>query len=181
MSIFLHDYCRESSLNMQPRLTGGMDTLAKRAKEARERLGLRQQDVAKASGLKQSDISKIENGLILKTTGLVALAKALRCDPDWLATGEGERLSSRVWPFALLTPDQLQELPPQHLETVEKVALDLWRLSKAASSQPDSHVDTGPVPRKTGLTGTIPKPNFMKGGSEQRSQSKGTSRKTGNG
>lgn len=76
-------------MNMQPRFTWRMETLAKRAKSRRLALELNQAKVAELSGLKQSDISKIENGLILKTTGLVALAKALRCDPEWLATGEG--------------------------------------------------------------------------------------------
>lgn len=109
-------------------------------------------------------------------------ARFLRIDPNWLATGDGPMVSSGLWPFALLTPEQLQELPPQHLETVEKVALDLWHLSKVHAPTTERHVDTEPVPRRSGLTGTIPKPDFMKGGSEQqRGQSQGASRKTRNG
>jgi len=102
-----------------------MDTLAKRVKAARKERGMRQEDLAEASGLKQSDISKIENGLILKTTGVVALARALRCDPEWLATGEGSMQSERTWPFVVLKADQLLTLHPDDLATVEKVALDL--------------------------------------------------------
>jgi transcriptional regulator with XRE-family HTH domain len=137
MSVFLHDYGTESSLNMQARLTPRMDTLAKRVKAARHERGMRQEDLAKASGLKQSDISKIENGLILKTTGVVALARALRCDPEWLATGEGKMQSERTWPFVELKAEQLLTLHPDDLATVEKVALDLWnRAKKPAPSKP---------------------------------------------
>lgn len=107
-----------------------MDTLAKRVKASRAERGMRQEDLAKASGLKQSDISKIENGLILKTTGIVALARALRCDPEWLATGEGQMTSEHVWPFVVLKADQLLTLHPDDLATVEKVALDLLHRTK---------------------------------------------------
>lgn len=66
-----------------------METLAQRMKFARKRLGLTQAEVAKDSGLKQPDISKIERGEILRTTGLLGLARALKCDPHWLDTGDG--------------------------------------------------------------------------------------------
>jgi len=69
-----------------------MNTLAKRVKYARDRLALSQEKLAEMSGLKQSDISKIETSRILRTTGIVSLAKALRCSPDWLESGEGRPL-----------------------------------------------------------------------------------------
>ena len=77
-------------MNMQARLNAGMENLAQRVKEARTRLGLSQTALALASGMQQADISKIENGKILRTTGAIALARALGCDPYWLDTGEGE-------------------------------------------------------------------------------------------
>lgn len=102
-----------------------METLAKRVKAARTKAGLRQEDVAAASGLKQSDISKIENGSIQKTTGIVALARALGVDPDWLATGEGEMVraapATPVGPLALLSPEELQARLLEHLESVRKL------------------------------------------------------------
>lgn len=73
---------------MQRRLNPGMDTLAKRAKAARIHLKLKQERVAELSGLKQADISKIETGKILRTTGIVGLAKALQCSPEWLQMGD---------------------------------------------------------------------------------------------
>jgi SOS-response transcriptional repressor LexA len=67
-----------------------MDTLARRVRFAREQRGLTQVQLAEESGVGQSDISKIERGLILRTTAIPALSRALRCDTHWLDTGEGE-------------------------------------------------------------------------------------------
>ncbi|MDT0140195.1 S24 family peptidase [Acidovorax sp. PRC11] len=66
-----------------------MDTLARRAKAARKHRHLTQTQVAKASGVNQSDISKIERGETERPQGLLALARAYQCDPDWLDTGDG--------------------------------------------------------------------------------------------
>lgn len=78
---------------MQLDLIADMETLAIRAKARRIELGLTQTEVARVSGLKQSDVSKIENGAIQKTTEMLGLARALRCSPQWLATGEGDMLA----------------------------------------------------------------------------------------
>ena len=74
---------------MQVRLNPGMDTFAQRAKKRRLALGLSQDEVAKLSGLKQPDISKIELGRIQKTVGILGLARALQCTPDWLESEVG--------------------------------------------------------------------------------------------
>jgi len=77
---------------MQVRLNTGMKTFAQRVKERREELGLTQGQVAKLAGLKQPDVSKIERGGIQKTTEILGLAKALQCNPDWLANEVGGML-----------------------------------------------------------------------------------------
>ncbi|AIJ45546.1 cI repressor protein [Comamonas testosteroni TK102] len=74
---------------MQLRLTSAMDTLAERVKAARKHSGMTQAALAKAAGANQSDISKIERGEIERTTHLIGLATALKCDPRWLDTGDG--------------------------------------------------------------------------------------------
>ena len=66
------------------------DTLASRLKQARSLRGLTQVQLAALSGVKQPDISKIERGEIQKTTGLLGLARALRVNPHWLDTGDGD-------------------------------------------------------------------------------------------
>lgn len=75
---------------MQAGLNDGVDTLAKRVKAGRKRLELTQQQLAAEAGLAQSDVSKIERGQIQRTTAIPALARALRCNPHWLDTGNGE-------------------------------------------------------------------------------------------
>lgn len=71
-----------------------MESLAKRVKTRRLELGLSQTQVADLAGLKQPDISKIELGLIQKTTEILGLSRALQCNPDWLATGDGEKTTT---------------------------------------------------------------------------------------
>ncbi len=66
-----------------------MDNLGKRLRWARKQRAITQTELAERSGLKQSDISKIERGDTQRTTGLVALAKALSCNAGWLDTGDG--------------------------------------------------------------------------------------------
>lgn len=66
-----------------------MDTLAKKLRHIRKERGLNQETLAQMSGLEQSLISKLERGVIQKTTGLVSLANALRCNPNWLDSGDG--------------------------------------------------------------------------------------------
>lgn len=75
---------------MQARLNQGMDTLARRLKWARNERELTQSQLAAAARVKQSDISKLEGGSIQRSTALLALARALRVNPDWLDTGVGE-------------------------------------------------------------------------------------------
>ena len=66
-----------------------METIAKRAKAARKYAKLTQKEAEAASGIKQASISKIERGATNRTTGLLALARIYRADPNWLDTGDG--------------------------------------------------------------------------------------------
>lgn len=65
-----------------------MDTLAKRLRFARKRQELNQEKLAELSGVGQPMISKIERGTALATSALLSLARACRCDPDWLESGK---------------------------------------------------------------------------------------------
>lgn len=154
-----------------------MDNLAKRVKTRRKELGLSQAELADSSGLQQSDISKIENGAIQKTTGIIGLATALRCDPSWLATGEGSRVSERVWPFALLTPDQVQALPPKLLGIVENLALVLLEVPQTRPAPAESLPDTGFKAAHGGLVAKHKKPGFLSDGSSPAVQATPMQRK----
>lgn len=74
------------------RLVEEVDTIGKRLRWARKERKLTQQLLAERSGVRQSDISKIERDEIQRPTGLLALSRALRCNPDWLDTGDGDWL-----------------------------------------------------------------------------------------
>lgn len=74
---------------MQLRLTYVMNSLAERVRAARKFRNMTQVELAKASGAAQSDVSKIERGDTERTTHILGLAAALRCDPHWLDTGDG--------------------------------------------------------------------------------------------
>ncbi|OUM01647.1 hypothetical protein A8M77_15350 [Variovorax sp. JS1663] len=67
-----------------------MDTLGSRIKAARLRKGMTQAELSQRAAVGQGDISKLENGTVSGSTKVVQMARALGCDPYWLATGEGE-------------------------------------------------------------------------------------------
>lgn len=67
-----------------------MDTLASRLKLARQRANMTQSALAEASNMRQAEISKLEAGAVGRSSRVVEIARALRCDPYWLSTGKGE-------------------------------------------------------------------------------------------
>lgn len=162
-------------------------TYGKRLKQALERANKDRAALASELGISVQAVGQVITGgrsgtQTFTASNNVKAAKFLRVDPHWLATGEGEiQPMVSVWPFSLLTPDQLLSLPPEHLETVQKVALDLLHISKSSKLSRESRADTGSVPRGKPLTGTIQKPEFMKKQSEQRNKPEGSPRKTGDG
>lgn len=72
--------------------------------------------------------------------GALAAEAVFGCSANWVLTGKGEMVPKNVWPFTLLTPEQVQSLPAEHLATVEKVALDLLGITKVP------HPPTTPQP-----------------------------------
>lgn len=83
------------------RINREMDTLAARAKRARQHAKLTQVEASNASGVKQSDISKIERGETQRSVGLLALARAYGVNPNWLDTGDGEMIGSEKAPTVI--------------------------------------------------------------------------------
>lgn len=88
-----------------------LGSLAGRVRYARTLRRLTQDRLAELSGLKQGDISKIENGRILKTTGMPGLARALQCSVDWLDTGDGEKPSDSAMAGGV-SQYEFRESPP---------------------------------------------------------------------
>ena len=67
-----------------------MNTLGDRLKEARIKRKHTQVSLAQLSGVPQQTIQAIESQRVKETRHLMRLAKALRINPEWLSTGEGE-------------------------------------------------------------------------------------------
>ncbi|EOI6866521.1 TPA: LexA family transcriptional regulator [Yersinia enterocolitica] len=63
-------------------------SLADRIKQRRHDLGLTQSELAELAGTTQQGIVNIETGRTNRPRYLHELAKALRCDPDYLLTGK---------------------------------------------------------------------------------------------
>jgi len=62
-------------------------SLGTRIRQTREAAGMSQQKLAEAVGMRQPSIQEIETGKVRGTKHLVAIARALGVDPDWLQTG----------------------------------------------------------------------------------------------
>lgn len=61
--------------------------LADRVKQKRIELGLTQTEAAEKAGIRQQSWQSIEDGKTLKPRNIIGIAKALRCDADWLMNG----------------------------------------------------------------------------------------------
>lgn len=61
--------------------------LTERVKARRVELNLTQSKLASMVGLKQQSIQQIESGIVKRPRFIIEIAKALKCDPDWLING----------------------------------------------------------------------------------------------
>lgn len=91
--------------------------------KARKHAALTQTALANAVKMPQSTYGEAEmSGL--GSTYTAQIAKKCGVDSVWLATGDGEMISKViVWPFALITPEQVATIHPDRLITVQEVAL----------------------------------------------------------
>jgi SOS-response transcriptional repressor LexA len=66
-----------------------MNLLAENIRTKMKELGLTQSKLAELAGTTQVTINRLLSGKIKKTTKIIEIAKALKCDPDWLLNGQG--------------------------------------------------------------------------------------------
>ncbi len=69
---------------------GAYMELKDRLKQARKVRKMTQAYVAEQSDITQATYSELERGLVKSTGKIISIAKALKVDAHWLATGEGE-------------------------------------------------------------------------------------------
>ncbi|WP_052019427.1 helix-turn-helix domain-containing protein [Pelistega indica] len=88
-----------------------MKTLRERLVYAIELAGIRQVDIAHAVGVSPASVNDWLSGKSQNIRGenLVRVAKLLRVDANWLATGFGS-INTR-WPFKKLDPEDFDHLP----------------------------------------------------------------------
>ncbi|MBE4892641.1 LexA family transcriptional regulator [Enterobacter asburiae] len=91
--------------------------LADRVKQKRIELGLTQTEAAELAGIRQQSWQSIEDGKTLKPRNIIGIAKALRCDADWLMNGGAfipiaEANSRRVPLISYVQAGALAEKPP---------------------------------------------------------------------
>jgi transcriptional regulator with XRE-family HTH domain len=160
-------------------------TYGKRLKQAIELAGTDRAALAADLGVSVQAVGQVITGgrngtQTFTASNNVKAARFLRVDPLWLATGEGDMVSANVWPFALLTPDDVRKLSPKALEIVERQAISLLDLETTAAVH-KAQTDTVAPPKSEGFPGTQQKPEFMKAVSGKHSADPRTPRKTGNG
>lgn len=98
-----------------------METLLDRLKWSLTQSGIKKIDLAREAGVSRAAVTAWFNGTTKKIEGanLVNVARALKVNPLWLATGKGERL------IAVLHKDQV---PPHNLDVnvVDEIRGIMW-------------------------------------------------------
>jgi len=87
------DYLRNTNVMQPSGLITDVKSIADRVKETRTKLGWSQADLAKRVGVSQGTIGNIESGFRKQPRELLALARALDVDPNWLESGKGHEKS----------------------------------------------------------------------------------------
>lgn len=68
-------------------------TIAERLKSAREAAELSQDELAKKAGVSQGTIANVEGGVRKNPRELLAIARAVGVNPEWLKSGKGPKLA----------------------------------------------------------------------------------------
>lgn len=116
----------------------------KRLRQLRRDRELSQRQLAKMCQLSQSAISNYENGTRTVAREVFTLARVLNVSPAWLVEGRGPKQPDLVapqsepelsykttyWPFKIVQPETLHELPKHELAIIENTLLALLQSLK---------------------------------------------------
>lgn len=72
--------------------------------------GIKQEELAERVNCTQGSITKLVNNKSKKSKFLLAIARELNCDPNWLETGKGKPPNSLQDKIPFITWDQMDEL-----------------------------------------------------------------------
>lgn len=93
MFLFNHirDYYTNTNVMQETHVITDVNTIAERLKQARDEQNLSQKQLAKKSGVSQGTIGNVESGARKDPRELLAIARALGVDPEWLKSGNGRK------------------------------------------------------------------------------------------
>lgn len=122
-----------------------VNSIAERLKQSRESKGLTQSELGGLAGVSQGTIGNIESGLRKNPRELLALAKALGKNPEWLKSGKGPEnadVAATPGPWALSAEVgvQIAAMPEQDRFFLENVIRGLLKM------QPLAQLDTADPP-----------------------------------
>ena len=100
-----------------------MSTLADRIKSERKAKKLTQEALGKFVGVGKSSVSQWESGLTknMDGTNMIMTAKALGVDPNWLATGQGDKYVN--YEKQAIQKHHVQDKTIHYLLTQKEIAL----------------------------------------------------------
>lgn len=113
--------------NIKDRIRLMNNPFAERIRASRIAVGLTQIALGDIVGLDQTVISKLERGTMHETTKIAELARALKVDAYWLATGNGTKESSTT---IITVRDPVLE----DLDALLPEDADVWRVQIRAAA-----------------------------------------------
>lgn len=108
-----------------------MNTIGDRLRYARELRGLRQERLAEMINVSQTTITNLEVGKNKTSKKLLDMAKVLEIDPNWLATGQGEKPTAYSPKHKAKTSNAVMEISANYKPIKEEV--HIYHLSASAS------------------------------------------------
>lgn len=94
-----------------------MNTLSTNIRVRLRELGMTQKTLAEKAGISQVMVHKLLTGKTTETSKLLAIAKALECDPVWLQTGKEGTFKVNEWK----SPDEVNDdyIPIKHYPDIQ--------------------------------------------------------------
>lgn len=117
--------------------------IAERLKSAREAAKLSQDELAKKAGVTQGTIANVEGGLRKNPRELLAIARAVSVNAEWLKTGKGPRHPDQDTPAYVLQDSTREYLPTSgtkntiayHVGQIGALLVDIDDVRRAAIAE----------------------------------------------
>ena len=133
-------------MNQEASNITGVKTIAERLKTARKEAKLTQPALAKLAGVSPGTIGNIESGIRKDARELLAIAKAVGVNAEWLKSGKGPKSAEPQnggsemsgWPLSPEVLAALSNASPEVLEIAESQIRALLKLRQVPAQETDS-------------------------------------------